>query len=392
MRVLFYLPVITEWWFDNIMTHLIRAAARDAEVHVAVPPSWRLTGITERQLRDCIDLPDIRWHILGGEGHESLRTVPSNPDALIEFVRGIDPDYTFCRSADMATPYRFPGKVCFVMEASMPPFPEPTWIYLQSGGAGIYDHGLMPALDAEQRAYLQAQVAPGWDRLHHRYPDVDAARRAYLVQAGLPLDRKILALPIDYEGQENFFYPLHRVTPPNAEFVAELAARIGDDMVLALTKHPIEHQLTYDDVESVAAQMPDRVRLVATPDDSGNATLQLIRYSDGLIVRDSKAFAASAFFGKPTLRLTRFATGEWMNAYADVDAFLDAVRAGTARRAAAEDARAWFGFHHANNVFDAEDPELTLESLIDRIERPLDPSRWEAALGTCRDCQPLNFA
>lgn len=390
LRVLFYLPVVTEWWFDKIIGRLIRCAAREAEVHVIACPLWRLTGIGERQLAAFLDMPEIRWHIIGGEEHQSLRTVPLDPDALVAFVREIDPDYTFCRSADMATPSRFPGKVRFVMEGSMPPFPQPSWIYLQS--AGLYDHGLLPPLDAGQRAYLDGRMAPGWDRLHARYPDNEAARQAYLASAGLPADRKIIALPVDYEGVENFFYPLHRVTPPNAAFIAELAARIDDEMVLALTRHPIEHAMPYRDIQRVVAAAPDRVRFVDTPDASGDATLALIRHGDGLIVRDSKAFAAGAFFGAPMLRLSRFVTGDWMKAYADLPAFLDAVRSGTARAASAADARTWFGFHHANNVFDAADPGLTLETLIDRVERPFDPSRWEASLDRCRFDQPLNFA
>ncbi len=44
MHVLFYLPVVTPWWFDNIVAPLIRAAASDARVSVLVPPLWRGTG------------------------------------------------------------------------------------------------------------------------------------------------------------------------------------------------------------------------------------------------------------------------------------------------------------------------------------------------------------
>lgn len=378
MRILFYLPVITPWWFENIMVHLIRAAAQDAEVHVAITPLWRTTGIGERQLQDCADLTDVHWHTLGGEGHESLRTRPDDPDAVVDFVRSIDPDYTFCRSADMATPRRFPGQVRFVMEASVPPTPMPTWVTLQAGG--IYDHGLLPPLDAAQRSYLDGRMAPDWARLQAQYPVNDAARAAYCAEAGLPGDRRIVTLPIDYEGEENFFYALHRVTPPNAEFIAEAARHAGDDIMIALTKHPIERDKPYPEIARVVAQMPDRLRIVEAPGPAGHPTLSLMQHGDGLIVRDSKAFAFSPFFGKPMLRMTGFASGDWMNAYDDLPAFFDAVRSGEARTAAPEDARTWFAFHHANNVFDADDVELTLEDLLDRVDRPVNPARWDAGI------------
>jgi hypothetical protein len=378
MRILFYLPVITPWWFENIMVHLIRAAAQEAEVHVAITPLWRMTGIGERQLMSCADMPDIRWHVLAGEGHEALRTRPRDPDALVDFVRGIDPDYTFCRSADMETPRRFPGQVRFVMEASVPPTPMSTWITLQADG--IYDHGVLPPLDADQRTYLDGRMAPDWEQLQALYLMNEAARTAYLAKAGLPDDRKIVTLPIDYEGEENFFYELHRVTPPNAEFIAEAARHAGDDIVLALTKHPIEHANRYPKIARVAAQMPDRVRMVEEPGPARHSTMSLMQHGDGLIVRDSKAFAFSPFFGKPMLRMSGFASGEWMNAYDELPAFFDAVRSGTPRTAASEDALTWFAFHHANNVFDADDVELTLEDLIDRVDRPVNPTRWDAGL------------
>ncbi len=50
MKIMFYLPVVTPWWFVNIITPLIRSAARDAEVFVLVPPRWRNTGIGPDEL------------------------------------------------------------------------------------------------------------------------------------------------------------------------------------------------------------------------------------------------------------------------------------------------------------------------------------------------------
>lgn len=61
MHVLFYLPVVTPWWFDNIVAPIIRAAARDAQVSVLVPPLWRGTGIGPTQLAGCADLATVDW-------------------------------------------------------------------------------------------------------------------------------------------------------------------------------------------------------------------------------------------------------------------------------------------------------------------------------------------
>ncbi len=76
MRVLFYLPVVTPWWFDAIVAPLIRAAARDAHVSVMVPPLWRNTGIGPEQLAGCGDLDQVDWHILDGDDHPARRRRP----------------------------------------------------------------------------------------------------------------------------------------------------------------------------------------------------------------------------------------------------------------------------------------------------------------------------
>ena len=56
-RVLFYLPVVTPWWFDNIVVHLIRALGETTEVHVMVPRLWRNTGLGFEQLQGGAAMP-----------------------------------------------------------------------------------------------------------------------------------------------------------------------------------------------------------------------------------------------------------------------------------------------------------------------------------------------
>ena len=100
-RVLFYLPVVTPWWFDNIVAPLIRTLAVDSEVHILVAPLWRNTGIGPDQIAGCSAIPNLLWHIVDDPDHRSLRTSPTDPDGLVAFVRSIAPDYVFCRSADV---------------------------------------------------------------------------------------------------------------------------------------------------------------------------------------------------------------------------------------------------------------------------------------------------
>lgn len=387
MRVLFYLPMITDWFFDDVVGPLIRLAASEAEVHVAVPLPWCGTGLSERQLAHCAALPDIRWHVLGGDDHPSLRSRPAAPDDLVAFVRGIDPDYTFCRSADIETPVGFPGEVRFLMEAAIPPFAPRAGApvgRVQLNGPDMFDRGFLPALDAEARALLRDLAQPAWAALHARHRPGD--RAAYLAEAGLPGDRRIIALPLDCEGPVNFFTNLHRVIGSNARMIADLALRLDDDCILAITQHPLnvrpqrEADRPIEPIAPVLAAVGDRVRLVDAPGPAGSATASLIQHADGMVACDSKAIGYAAFFGTPILRLSRFASADWMNVYRDFGDFQAALRARAARAPDADAAMAWLAFHYANDVFAAQDPALTFADLIARVETRVDPARWQAGL------------
>ena len=50
MKVLFYLPVVTPFWFENMVEPLIRRMASSAEVHILAPKFWRNTGIGENEV------------------------------------------------------------------------------------------------------------------------------------------------------------------------------------------------------------------------------------------------------------------------------------------------------------------------------------------------------
>ncbi|OBX18604.1 hypothetical protein A9995_11655 [Erythrobacter sp. QSSC1-22B] len=377
MKILFYLPVITPWWFDHIVEPIIRCMASSHEVHVLVPVPWRGTGIGNRELAACADLPQIAWHIADDENHPTMRTDAVERAGIVEFVRNLAPDYVLSRSADCNTVREFPGVVRYMAEGGASPlsFP-PSWIVLQEQP---FDHGLLPDLGTAEWAELDRLIAPVWNSLACLAEPSREMRNTFQKWAALPTDRPILALPLEYEHQENFFTK-HRIgAVPNHRLIAELAASIDDSFFLAITNHPLNEQhVDNSALEAEVALHGSRMKLLPRTDPTGqNTTMLLARDADGMMVGDSKVYSAAAFFGTPMLRRSRFKTGEWLNAYADLASFLPAVAQGSAIAADRGDARRWFAFHIANSLLDPNDPDLSAAALLGRLDNPVDPARWE---------------
>ena len=381
MRVLFYLPVITPWWFARIVQPIIATLAAEHEVHILAPPPWRNTGIGHDELQLCADLPDLCWHIVNDAAHPSLRTEPVERDAIIAFVQALGPDYVICRSADFETVKAFPGVVRHITEGAADP--------LQLGADRFhfthcpFDHGILPDLGADQKAALDAFIAPYWPAMvsAQRLADV---QQDYLNEwAGLPADRPVLFLPLEYEHEENF-YTMHRLgATPNARLLEELADRLGDRVFLALTNHPLnEKHLDNSAVTKVVRKNASRMKLLPGKTPIGTRTSHyLMEAADGAILGDSKVYAMAGFHGTAMLRLSRFATGKWMNAYDALDPFVDAIAAGSCAGPERDEARTWFAYHTANNLACPRDPELTAKDLLARLDSPCDPQRWERNFG-----------
>ena len=107
-----------------------------------------------------------------------------------------------------------------------------------------------------------------------------------------------------------------------------------------------------------------------------------MRYCDGMIFGLSKCFTTAAFLGRPMLRLSKFETGDWLGAHTELPAFVDALRAGTARAPSKADALRWFAFHHANTIIDPANLDLDLAQLMDHAMNPVNPvnpARWDRA-------------
>lgn len=391
MKILFYLPCVTDRHFEGIVAPLLKILQKEAEIHIVGPPVWRATGITERQILRCIGMPDLRWHIVSGEEHPSLRTIPADPAQIVDLVRDIAPDYSFVRSADVVTPSLFPGAVRFLQEVLVPPFnygPR-SGSALTLDGPRLYDHGFAPELDPVGADRLDEMFRPLWLKAKEKNCRGHGERADYLAQAGLPDNCRVIAFPLAVQTYNNFFVTHHQRIS-NARLIEDLASRLPDDFVLAITRHPVNIRPNpaidlppddpAEDIEPVIARFGNKVKLITAPGPSGDITTSLFQHCDGAVICDSKAFALAAFFGKPVLRVSRFTSAPWLNAYTDIDIFLEEAASGNGRIADQHDCRRWFASHYANKAFAAQDPALTAADILDRVQRPVNPARWEASL------------
>ncbi|MCD2324457.1 hypothetical protein LQ953_10570 [Sphingomonas sp. IC-56] len=377
-RVLFYLPVVTPWWFDHMISPLIGALATETEVHVVVPPLWRNTGVGPAQVEGCSSIHGVEWHIVNDPDHRSLRTYPADSDGVVEFVQKIAPDYVFCRSADIATPSRFPGKIVHLLESGASPFALPLdGMILQRD---FWHHGAMPVLSDEDRESLDAAFATTWERMQNRLenePPFCLPRDQVLKQMGLPEGRKIIALPLEYEHEEAFT-GFHNRFARNLDLIDHVAEAIDDEFVLAIADHPLNYKHVDNRlVHSAIRALGSRAQLVPNAGARYLPTTLLIKNCDGLVVQNTKALYAGAFFGKPTLRLSHRPTADWIGVHGEITPFLSDVRAGRAG-ASVNQARTWFAFHVMHEVI--APAKIEAAEILDRVERPFSRDRLQSGL------------
>jgi hypothetical protein len=382
MKILFYLPLARGWMLENVIAPMIAKLSALADVHVMLPSTWMEKYSDASSSPSMAWSRDVEWHWLDSDrsGLDALDTEGPSPEILAA-VRAIGPDHCLCRSADPSLPGRLPGQVRYIMEASAPPFFLPKhWISLQPQ---IFDHGLIPDLPAKDRAALTELIAADWAEIERSHPR-DPSWRA---RHGLPPDRRIVAVPLEYDHPDNLF-SVHRRLRPNPVLVAALADRARAPLFLAITDHPLNERFVdnRDLIETIDAR-PDMARLLSPGTVAGGITTSLAQHADGMIVGDSKSFAAAAFFGTPLLRLSKFASGPWLRAYSDLDRFTEDLAAGEGAAARRDEAMLWFAFYLANEVFAPRDADLSGAELRARIERPVDPARWPDAFARVRRLQ-----
>ncbi len=365
-KILFYLPAVTPWWFETIVVPMLRALHDEAELHVMVAPLWCNTGLEIEHVEPLADLADINWHIVTPDDPRQLRLDGKSVEGLLDLVHAIAPDITLARSADRITPGLFPGVVRYITEPGAEPVHAPhRWLVLDEQP---FQHGVMPAHVAEPADHAAALMAPLWQTLESLYAEqYPGALRA---QLGLPADRPVLAVPLQYEHAENF-YGEGSPFQYGPEFVQELLAQLDERIMLAITDHPLNVQfLLRLGLDRIAARYPDRVRIYPWTQEAGSPTCAIVRAADAVLLDQSKCVSLATFFGTPIVHVGDSVMADWLNATP-----LEALRADTlaARGLPAPDrhmARRWFGWHFGMRLLRAN--EATVERLEARIFQSAD--------------------
>ena len=338
MRILFFLPVITPWWFDHIVTPMLRGLHDDAgvaEIHLMVAPLWRNTGVMGDQLAPIADLAKLRWHIIDEADPEMFRRSAQMIPGLLDSVAAIAPDLTLARSADFDTPARFPGVVRYIMEGAAAPFvTDPAWVVLEELP---FEYGGLP----DDTALIDGcvdRMAPLWD--HARA--AAATREACRAALGLPGDRAVLAVPLQYEHAENFYLG-HAAYPGGIALLTALLDRVPADVLIAVSDHPLNRlHVNRTALDFFAASHGDRIRLITAED----ATARLTLAADAVLTDLSKTWSLAAFAGTPLLHVGAYPLADWLAVNADVRA----IGRGGMLAPDADAARRWFAWHLAGRL------------------------------------------
>ena len=387
MKILFYLPLARGWMLENVIEPMIAKLSAVADVHVMVPSIWMERYSATTAFPSQAWCREVAWHPLDADRSalDILDSAGPSPD-ILEAARAIAPDHCLCRSTCTRLPTRLPGRVHYIMEASAPPFHLPK--HCISLEPQIFDYGMIPDLTAEDRRVLTELILPTWTAIEQNSPH----DKTWRTRRGLPPDRRIVVLPLEYDHPDNLF-GVHRSVRPNHLLVARLADRVRAPLFLAVTNHPLNDKFVDKGelIETLGARK-HTARLLSPEPIAGGITTYLARHADGMIVGDSKSFSAAAFFGTPILRLSKFASGPWMRAYDDLDRFTADLAAGECAAARRDDAIIWFAFYLMNQVFAPRDADVSGAELRSRIARPLGQERWPAAFGRFERVQAAQAA
>jgi len=381
MKVLFYLPVITPWWFVHIITPVLRALDGDgavAQVHVIVAPLWRGTGITPQHWQPLAGLIKLRLHLIdvawGVTACADFREDGARISGLVDLIDTIAPDLTLVRSADLATPARFAGCTRFITEAAAGPFvTDPRWIVLEHRP---FQHGHRPdgpLAMVDGCADAVVQMAP---------PAPQSGIADTRAALGLPIDRPVLAVPLHYEHEENF-YLRHAASGPAPGLIARLLDHFDARVLLAITDHPLNRlHVDRGDLYRMLDALGDRVQL-CTQDD---ATARLARCADAMVCDLSKCWSLAAWYGTPIMHLGHWPMADWVHALPGLSACPPLPRRADLPAADPAECRRWFGWHLGTRLLRPDHCDLAM--LLRLADGTPDEADIAANLAALRAAQP----
>jgi hypothetical protein len=204
------------------------------------------------------------------------------------------------------------------------------------------------------------RLRPAWDLAARQAPG--GTRAALRNLMGLPGGRPVLALPLNYEHPENYFLTL-AAYPDGISTIEGLLAAIDDDVVLAVTDHPLNRR--YVDRGALDAFLAQHAGRVIDCTGKGG-TDRLAICADAMLADLGKSWSLAAFNAMPLVDIGRRPLAPWLRTVPGISALnTDRLAAGSLAAADQADARRWFGWHLGTRIIDPR--QLTLG----RLERAI---------------------
>lgn len=377
MKILFYLPSVTPWWLDNVINPVILELKKYFSVSVIVPYFHNGTGVIKDHCATMDQNPDVDWHIIDQQSYPSLRTPVGHSEEIIRLVNSIGADFTLCRTVDTSTPQFFVGRVSYIMEVGYPPLRYPFACSISN--EPLFAIGCMPRLDGSTIAELRSLLEQPWLQMRENFSRLNTLvpRASYLERYGLPADKVIIAVPLEYEHVENDFLQ-YRPYRNNISLINFLLGQFDERFFFAITNHPLN--ILYSDqtaIQKLVEAQPHRAKLIDSPKIDLGATDILFNYCDGVIVENSKSIYSALFSSKPILRLSNGYNSPVTNIYTDINLFTESVAGNRANVIKEDDARLIFSYQVANSMIAMATLSWTRDEALARLQGSFHPETWE---------------